>query len=58
MDESQVASFIYTVLVPEGVGNTPTAASSNGLRYNLGGQRVGQTYKGVVITDGQTVITK
>ena len=58
MDESQVASFIYTVLVPEGMGNTPTAASGNNLRYNLGGHRVDQTYKGVVITDGQTVITK
>ena len=33
-------------------------AQKRGVRYNLGGQRVGKAYKGIVIVDGAKTVRK
>ena len=38
--------------------NTVKAASENGVRYNLAGQKVAEGYKGVVIMNGKKVVIK
>ena len=41
-----------------GVENIKAQESLNGIRYNLSGQRVSDTYKGVVIQNGRKFIQK
>ena len=41
-----------------GISAVKTATNGNGLRYNLAGQRVGKSYKGLVVKDGKKLILK
>jgi hypothetical protein len=51
--------YIYTFDIPTGiVGVTNDAASADGPIFNLAGQRVGSSYKGIVIQNGKKVLKK
>lgn len=41
-----------------GINNITAAKAQNGVRYNLAGQRVNESYKGVVIENGKKMIVK
>ena len=55
--ESSVVEFTYFVGDPSGIAPATVRFNSD-WRYNLQGQRVDNTYKGIVITNGQKTITK
>ncbi len=44
--------------VPEGISSVSADVESNGAVYNIAGQRVSQTSKGILIKDGRKVINK
>ena len=56
--ESSVVEFIYRVGDPTGITVQRSTATTPGLMFNLQGQRVDNTYKGVVIFDGRKVAIK
>ena len=39
-----------------GIHNVHTTAATSSLRYNLNGQRVADSYKGIIVTDGKKII--
>ena len=51
---------IYTIKVEAGASNISTVkvAAQNGVRYNLAGQKVDNSYKGVVIVNGKKMLQK
>jgi hypothetical protein len=52
---------IYTLKVEEGTSvgiSTVKVAAQNGVRYNLAGQKVDNSYKGVVIVNGKKMLQK
>ncbi len=51
---------IYTLKVEEGTTSISTVkvAAQNGVRYNLAGQKVDNSYKGVVIVNGKKMLQK
>ena len=60
LGESGVVEFTYFVGNPSGIqmidNGQLTIDNSSTVRYNLQGQRVDKTYKGVVIRNGKTII--
>ena len=55
--ESSTVEFTYFVGNPTTIG-TPVMHFDSDRRYNLHGQRVDNTYKGIIITNGKKVILK
>ena len=50
---------IVTVLTDaSGINNITVDNAKKGVRYNLAGQRVNESYKGVVIENGKKMIVK
>lgn len=58
--ESSVDEYYPTVTKPTAGIKSPFvhAAANNGLAYNLAGQRVSDSYKGIVIVNGRKMIRK
>jgi hypothetical protein len=57
--ESTVTEFIYFVGDPTGfrtIGTVPIVRTT--ARYNLNGQRVDSTYKGIVVTNGRKIFNQ
>ena len=57
--EQPITRFFYTEAVTDGIGNTNsgnrTAKDSDAI-YNLAGQRVSKTYKGIVVKNGKKYV--
>ena len=58
--ESSVVEFTYFVGDPSGIrifdNGQSTIDNASTVRYNLQGQRVDKSYKGIVIRNGKTII--
>ena len=53
-----IASIEITPAEASGISSVNAAANTNGVRYNVVGQKVAEGYKGLVITNGQKMIQK
>lgn len=51
-------TVVNTSSVATGINNITVDNAKNGVRYNLAGQRVNESYKGVVIENGKKMIVK
>ena len=51
-------TVVNTNSVATGINNVTVDNAKNGVRYNLAGQRVTESYKGVVIENGKKMIVK
>ena len=60
--ESTVTEFIYFIGDPSGIKTMDNGQwimdNSSTVRYNLNGQRVDKTYKGIVVTNGRKLVKK
>ncbi len=56
-DPSTAKSF-YSFSLATGIHPTVLRPVQSGIRYNLSGQRVGDSYKGVVIENGRKIVVK
>ena len=59
-EEAEGAKPFYAlgVSAPTGINNAVVEEKVNGVVYNLNGQRVNNSYKGVVIVNGKKVVKK
>lgn len=55
---SSAAKNFYAIGTTTNIRNTELDNAQHGIRYNLGGQRVSNSYKGVVIVNGKKLIVK
>ena len=61
LGESNVVEFNYFVGDPTGIrtkGTVPNVRLASDVRYNLNGQRVDDSYKGVVVQKGKKMIIR
>jgi hypothetical protein len=61
LGESNVVEFNYFVGDPTGIrtkGTVPNVRLASDVRYNLNGQRVNESYKGIIIRNGKKYINK